>query len=254
MNLKFLSAAIIAASFSFNALAQTNLTENNKGVSNAHTFYLTPHYTQDKSGNKTQQSPNYFIRCTNSMVGGYNQMFEVTQEGAVSATSLRLVKGGSNHPYNPTFSTKWNNNGELELSTLSYMGSYKNAIVNFGKLTINNEVIVNGKLSCKDELNVTEVNTKNIRTQDITVDMNNAADYVFEDNYDLKSLSEVESYVKKNKHLPGVPSASEMAQNGMSVAEMSNLLLEKVEELTLHMIELQKENQALKAKMELLEK
>ena len=84
--------------------------------------------------------------------------------------------------------------------------------------------------------------------------MNNAADYVFEDNYDLKSLNEVESYVKANKHLPGVPSAAEMAENGMSVSEMSNLLLEKVEELTLHMIELQKENQALKAKVESLEK
>ena len=84
--------------------------------------------------------------------------------------------------------------------------------------------------------------------------MNHAADYVFAENYNLKSLSEVENYVKENKHLPGVPSAAEMAENGMNVAEMSNLLLEKIEELTLHMIQLQKENQALKAEVEMLKK
>jgi len=84
--------------------------------------------------------------------------------------------------------------------------------------------------------------------------MNNAADYVFDENYNLRSLSDVESYVKENKHLPGVPSAAEMAEKGMSVSQMSNLLLEKVEELTLHMIELQKENKALKAEVESLKK
>ena len=76
-----------------------------------------------------------------------------------------------------------------------------------------------------------------------------AADYVFEDNYNLKSLSEVESFVKENKHLPGMPSASEFAEKGMSVSEMSNKLLEKVEELTLHMIQLEKENKDLKEKV-----
>lgn len=116
-----------------------------------------------------------------------------------------------------------------------------------------------GKIICEDELKVVDINTntinsKAIKTKDITVEMNNAADYVFDENYNLKSLSEVESYVKENKHLPGVPSATEMAQNGMSVSEMSNLLLEKVEELTLHMIQLEKENASLKAKVESLEK
>ncbi|MCK9156803.1 MAG: T9SS type A sorting domain-containing protein, partial [Paludibacteraceae bacterium] len=116
-----------------------------------------------------------------------------------------------------------------------------------------------GKIICEDELKVVDINTntinsKAIKTKDITVEMNNAADYVFDENYNLKSLSEVESYVKENKHLPGFPSATEMAQNGMSVSEMSNLLLEKVEELTLHMIQLEKENASLKAKVESLEK
>ncbi|MBR4838982.1 MAG: hypothetical protein IK005_00725 [Paludibacteraceae bacterium] len=143
----------------------------------------------------------------------------------------------------------------FEMSTLSYPGSYYPVIFSASGFYFDKgDVTINGKLTCKDELNVVEVNTEKIRTSDITVDMNNAADYVFEENYNLKSLGEVESFVKENKHLPGVPSAAEMAKNGMSVSEMSNLLLEKVEELTLHMIQLEKENKALKAKFEMLEK
>lgn len=112
----------------------------------------------------------------------------------------------------------------------------------------------NGSIECQKEMRVTKIDAKDIRTNDITVDMSNAADYVFDEDYDLKSLEDVETYVKTNKHLPGIPTASEMAQNGMSLAEMSNLLLEKVEELTLHMIELEKENKALKKQMEAMVK
>ena len=114
---------------------------------------------------------------------------------------------------------------------------------------------VDGKIVCKEEIRVAEVNTDKVNAKDINVEMGNAADYVFEEGYDLKSLGEVEEYVKSNKHLPGVPSASEFQEKGMNVSEMSNLLLEKVEELTLHLIRLQKEvdqlreeNNALKLK------
>lgn len=115
---------------------------------------------------------------------------------------------------------------------------------------------VDGEITCKDQLKVAEINTDHIKAKDINVEMNQAADYVFDENYNLQSLNEVEAYVKSNKHLPGVPSASEMATEGMSVSQMSNLLLEKVEELTLHMIQMQKkmeqlqsENEALRAEM-----
>lgn len=104
---------------------------------------------------------------------------------------------------------------------------------------------VNGAITCKQELKVAEIETDKIRTKDIMADdvkvkLENAADYVFEEGYDLKPLNEVEAYVKRNKHLPGIPSAAEMSKNGVSVSEMSNLLLEKVEELTLRMIEMEK--------------
>ncbi len=75
-----------------------------------------------------------------------------------------------------------------------------------------------------------------ITAEELTLQAN-LADYVFEKGYDLKSLDEVEKYIEANNHLPGVPSASEVNAQGFSVADFNNLLLEKVEELTLHLIE-----------------
>jgi hypothetical protein len=77
-------------------------------------------------------------------------------------------------------------------------------------------------------------------------------DFVFEDGYDLKPLAEVEQYIKQHKHLPDVPSASEVAEDGIEVGEMSATLLRKIEELTLHMIDLKKENELLKNRVDQL--
>jgi hypothetical protein len=74
------------------------------------------------------------------------------------------------------------------------------------------------------------------------------SDYVFADDYDLKSLDEVESFINANKHLPGVPSAQEVVNTGIDVAEMDATLLKKVEELTLYIIEQNKRIQSLEAK------
>ena len=80
----------------------------------------------------------------------------------------------------------------------------------------------------------------------------NWADFVFADNYNLQPLSEVESFIKQHKHLPGVPSADEVVANGLDLATMDAKLLEKIEELTLHMIQLEKEVNTLKAQNNLL--
>ena len=68
----------------------------------------------------------------------------------------------------------------------------------------------------------------------------NTADFVFEDSYQLKDLSEVEAFIKTNKHLPEIPSAAKMEEAGVNLAEMNKLLLMKVEELTLYAIEQEK--------------
>jgi hypothetical protein len=78
------------------------------------------------------------------------------------------------------------------------------------------------------------------------------ADYVFSNDYKLKSLAEVETFIKANKHLPNIPSASELAKDGLDLAEMQAKQMEKIEELTLYMIEMKKEIDSLKKQNEIL--
>lgn len=92
----------------------------------------------------------------------------------------------------------------------------------------------------------------NIHTQEVKVDLNNWHDYVFEENYDLPSLSEIEKFVKENKHLPEVPTEKEVQANGINIGEMSGVLLKKIEELTLYVIELNKTNEQLTEQVETL--
>lgn len=74
----------------------------------------------------------------------------------------------------------------------------------------------------------------------------NWADYVFASDYKLQPIEEVAAFIKKNKHLPGVPSATEMVEKGLDVATMDAKLLEKLEEMMLYIIELKQEVEQLK--------
>ncbi|MBL7932977.1 MAG: hypothetical protein JNL60_13800 [Bacteroidia bacterium] len=73
----------------------------------------------------------------------------------------------------------------------------------------------------------------------------NWADYVFADDYKLLPLSEVEAYYKINKHLPEIPTTSEVKKDGIDIGTMNVLLLKKVEELTLYIVELNKKMQSI---------
>ena len=94
----------------------------------------------------------------------------------------------------------------------------------------------------------TIVSTRNV------VQITSWADKVFQKNYRLMSLSEIEAFVSKYKHLPEIPSEAEVLENGVDVGEMNKLLLQKVEELTLHLIEQDKTIKALKKKVDGLTK
>ncbi len=75
-----------------------------------------------------------------------------------------------------------------------------------------------------------------IRAEEIIVDTG-WADFVFDDDYDLMSIDEVDDYISENGHLPGVPTTYEVADNGVSLGESQAQLLQKIEELTLYLIE-----------------
>ncbi|HWR33222.1 MAG TPA: hypothetical protein VN451_06845 [Chitinophagaceae bacterium] len=74
----------------------------------------------------------------------------------------------------------------------------------------------------------------------------NWPDYVFNKNYNLLSFSELEKYIQVNHHLPSIPPAAEIQQNGFELGDMQKRLLEKVEELTLYILQLHKEIELLK--------
>jgi hypothetical protein len=74
-------------------------------------------------------------------------------------------------------------------------------------------------------------------------------DYVFDDSYQLRSLEETEAYIKANKHLPNIPAAAVVEKEGYGLGDMQKRMMEKIEELTLYLIEANKEIQLLKKQM-----
>ena len=116
----------------------------------------------------------------------------------------------------------------LTRMTIRYDGN-----VGIGTTSPQAKLAVNGNILAK------EVKVKT----DISV-----PDYVFEPNYDLPTLEEVEAYVKAHKHLPEVPSAADIQEAGIDLAKMNLLLLKKVEELTLYTISLKKELDQIKGR------
>ncbi len=91
-----------------------------------------------------------------------------------------------------------------------------------------------------------------IHAQEVKVDLNGsvAPDYVFNKDYRLTSLDSIKNYIDQNKHLPEVPSAAAMEKNGIQLGEMNMLLLKKIEELTLYVIELRNGNEIQKRQIE----
>ncbi len=138
----------------------------------------------------------------------------------------------------------------LSISVTAQRGKYKNITERNGKIGIGT--------TQPDELLTVK---GKIHTQEVIVDLKGAIapDYVFENYYlgysNLKptyrflTLPEIETYIKQYHHLPGVPSAKKIEENGLSLKEMNLLLLEKIEELTLFTIQQQKEINLLKVQI-----
>ncbi len=91
-----------------------------------------------------------------------------------------------------------------------------------------------------------------IRAREIKVDLN-GADFVFEKDFKLMPLNELEMFVKEQKHLPEIAPAKEMEKNGTELGELNSKLLQKMEEMTLYMIEQNKKIETLQGKIEKLE-
>lgn len=132
-----------------------------------------------------------------------------------------------------------NYNGDFE-GGVRIMGSYNNKIN--GSLSIGNASLPSGfKLSADGA----------IIAEEVQVDLSeNWPDFIFNDDHDLMKLNDLEEFIKTHHHLPDVPSAEQIENEGQKLGEMNTILLRKIEELTLYIIELKKENEFLLNKFE----
>lgn len=162
---------------------------------------------------------------------GKDYASDVTRKG-----SIRFISYGNTGEgfvfinYDPSLST-WKRTMTITNDNRVYIGNAKPS----GQFA-NYKLGVDGDIICKRAV----------------VQITDWADFVFKPDYKLMPLEEVASFIKENKHLPNIPSEKAVMENGMDVSEMNKLLLQKVEELTLYLIELKKENEFIKAKLDRL--
>ncbi|OXB06435.1 tail fiber protein [Flavobacterium pectinovorum] len=147
--------------------------------------------------------------------------------------------------------TTWASNKILYTSWISGIGDFTEINV-VGKYANNASIrlIENGNVGIgadNPDSKLTVAGNIHAREVKVTVNAGSVPDYVFANDYKLKSLQEVEDYIKQNSHLPEIPSATEIEKNGLMLAEMNLTLLKKIEELTLYMIEMKKEIELLKS-------
>lgn len=165
-----------------------------------------------------------------------NGRLSVSGNSAEVSLSSRSVNSFIQNPTNGERWSIYNQDGLLRFWTGNdKVVISKDGRVGIGTTNLTEQLAVNGKIKCEELQVVVDV-----------------ADYVFEEDYKLMSLEEVETYIKVNKHLPGVPGKDEIHASGFAVGQMTNKVLEKVEELTLYLIELKRENKQLKKENEVL--
>lgn len=185
------------------------------------------------------------------MIGGsnYTAHFGMGAAGGAAITSQEgsnnrvvLIRSALTYPeYSPdggnTLYPIWHG-GNLPLSDL---------------LRLSNGILASdltmGTTAAQRDLNV---NGK-IKTRKVTVTQTNWPDYVFDSSYQLKPLHQVAQYIQQNKHLPDVPSAEAVHKNGVDIGDNQALLLKKIEELTLYIIQQNKDMQEMKDRIKVLE-
>lgn len=137
--------------------------------------------------------------------------------------------------------------GDMYLQVRNSAGNYYTPVLikSDGKVGINTET-PDESLTVRGTIHTAEVK--------VDTDSDVYPDYVFEENYQLRSLNDLADFIKQNKHLPEIPTAKDAKENGIFLKQMNLLLLKKIEELTLYQIESNKQIASLKKEVEQLKK
>jgi hypothetical protein len=196
-----------------------------------------------------QITKNALVIDQDSKIGiGTNSPEQILHVEKSGNTFLQLENTGSNGSIVKFGAVNSNGKKETQIQFEDEFGLYDHANGNWRLKVKRNGKVGIGTTDPDALLTV----AGNIKSQEVkvTVDAGQGPDYVFEEDYNLRSLEETEAYIKANKHLPEVPSAKVMESEGLNLKEMNLMLLQKIEELTLHQIE---QNKTLKNALEKIE-
>ncbi|KDN54702.1 tail fiber protein [Flavobacterium seoulense] len=179
----------------------------------------------------------FFIVCIINNVNSQNINFQSAYNNIEWPNELGVKGGITGDDYSYKRLTLYHGHSIVFQTGLNSPDYHNN------RMFINNE----GKVGIGTENPDEKLTVKGkIHTQEVRVDMAGplVPDYVFTNDYKLKTLEEVNDYIKKNNHLPEIPSAQEIEENGFMLAEMNIKLLKKIEEMTLYIIQQDKEIKA----------
>lgn len=200
-----------------------------------------PQYKLDVNGKMYLHTTKWENSCAYSYLNWEcHRLVMGVPVGQAAVSILDLMSGGSN-AYDSLYSefnmyTAYGENNtvaKIRLNTID--NSWINTPSNFG--------IGTDQPQCKLDVRGA------VRANAIYVNQVSGADFVFDESYKLRPLSEVKDYVQRNQHLPEIPSAAEMQENGVNMNELQMQLLQKVEELTLYIIQQEQRIQELESQL-----
>jgi hypothetical protein len=198
----------------------------NGTTSNLHTYtFDSQNFSVGTDGNTRIGNGSSVIFYNNSTLQPYQQSMIIKRSwpGIGDATSLIV----DNDVLNAVPST-------YRIASFKLTGTEKAWIDQTGGAWFNGIVSIGTNLTNSSYKLFVETG---IRTRKVRVDQQTWPDYVFHQDYDLLPLTEVEKFIQKNNHLPEVPSSKEVEQDGLDLGDNQSILLKKIEELTLYIID-----------------
>ncbi|WP_422008213.1 hypothetical protein [Roseivirga pacifica] len=238
-----------------------NLSSNDLLTSNVYRGFTASAHT-DGSGASISRYFSY-----RSVVGGYadygSQGYGFYSQGGYPRMFLEVISGNhGTYGYLPSDSPIRNgylyqqikgptgNAVSQPIKATSSNSTFLWGVKSNGDFIVDNNLGI-GITSPSEKLEVNgTIRSKKVK---VTATPGSVPDYVFSKNYELKTLNEVEDFIKANSHLPNIPNAKEIEANGQDVGELQLKLLEKIEELTLYTIEQEREHEKKEARIQRLE-